>query len=75
MNMTHVCVQFGTHCASISVDHKGRILVFKHTDASCDFDLFEDSDTWAASDYVLSPPSALHWYVTIPGETPPHLVP
>ena len=75
MFMTKCHIQFTTHHAYICVDSESTISVFKYTDRSCDFDVFDHGDSLEASDYILTPPEHCHYYVTIPGETPPHLIP
>ena len=75
MIVTKCVIQFTTHHACISVDDQGVINVFKYTNRSCDFDVFDSEDSFGASDYILMPPNNCHYYVTIPGETPPHLIP
>ena len=75
MIMTKCHIQFTTHHAHISVDDRAVIAVFKYTNRSCDFDVFTEQEQLEASDYILVPPEDCHYYVTIPGETPPHLIP
>jgi hypothetical protein len=74
MITTRCLITFTTHTSHISVD-QDSIQVFKYTDRSCDFDIFDSSEQLDASDYILTPPDHVHYYVTFPGEIPPHLVP
>lgn len=75
MIVTKCVIQFTTHHACISVDDRGVIAVFKYNNRSCDFDIFSGDLSLDASDYILTPPEDCHYYVTIPGEIPPHLIP
>jgi len=75
MIVTKCVIQFATHHAHITVNHRGVIHVFKQGSRSCDFDVFDETCQLEASDYVMTPPSCCHYYVTFPGETPPHLTP
>ena len=63
MIRTRSMIQFTTHCASIMVDHRGHIHVFKYHDRACDFDVFDDQDL--ASEYVLTPPADCYYRVIV----------
>ena len=73
MITTKCIIKFPTHAAHISIDDRGIIQVFKYGSRSCDFDVFTEREQLEASDYILVPPKDLHYYVTFPGEPPPHL--
>ena len=66
MIRTKSMIQFTTHTVSITVDHRGHIHVFKYSERSCDFDVFEDQD--AASDFVLSAPADCYYRVIVNGD-------
>jgi hypothetical protein len=73
MIVTRCVIRFTTHAAHVQVDHRGVVQVFKYGARSCDFDVFEESDQVAASDYILTPPADTHYYVSFPDEIPPNL--
>jgi len=75
MIVTKCVIQFTTHHSCITVDDRGVITVFKYNNRNCDFDVFDSGDSIDASDYILTAPNDCHYYVTIPGEIPPHLIP
>jgi hypothetical protein len=72
MITTKCVIRFVTHTAHIQVDERGSIQVFKYGSRSCDFDVFAEREQYEASDYILVPPSDTYYYVTFPGEPPPH---
>jgi hypothetical protein len=72
MITTKCLIRFNTHTAHIQVDSRGYIQVFKYGSRTCDFDVFSHDDQYEASDYILVPPNETYYYVTFPGEPPPH---
>jgi len=75
MITTKCIIKFTTHAAHVQVDHRGVIQVFKYGARTCDFDVFQAEEQYEASDYILTAPQECYYYVTFPGEPPPHLVP
>ena len=47
-------IRFPTHQAYIS-ESDDKLICFKHTDRSCDMEVFDRHDNIAASDYLLEP--------------------
>jgi len=72
MYTTKAVIRFTTHTSHISVDESGSISVFKYGTRTCDFDVFEEHEQVNASDYILEPPNSIYYYVSFPGEPPPH---
>ena len=72
MITTKCIIRFVSHTAHIQVDSNGCIQVFKYGARTCDFDVFDESQQYEASDYILVPPNETYYYVTFPGEPPPH---
>jgi hypothetical protein len=73
MITTRCLIEFHSHTSHVQVDSRGIIQVFKYTGASCDFEVFTEDQQTQAGDYIMMPLSNLHYYVSIPGEPPPHL--
>ena len=74
MITTKCVIRFTTHTSHVQVDQRGIIQVFKYTDRACDFDVFNSDIQYEASDYILTPPNEVYYYVAFQGEDPPHLV-
>ena len=74
MHNTKALIRFNTHHAVIQTDERGIIHIFKYCDRYCDFDIFEEDESLLASDYILTPPNDMFYYVSIPGEIPGHLL-
>jgi hypothetical protein len=59
-------IQFATHAVHITVTEDHHIRVFKHSDRSCDFAVFDNQDE--ACDYILELMPTTHFQVTFLGE-------
>ena len=68
MFITKVLINFTTHHSHVTVDERGFIHVFKYTNSTCDWDMFQDNEQFAASDFILTPPKSIVYRVTFPGE-------
>jgi hypothetical protein len=73
MITTKCVIRFTTHTSHVQVDSRGIIHVFKYTDRACDFDMFSEDNQYEASDYILTSPSEVYYYVAFQDEDPPHL--
>ena len=73
MITTKCLIRFSTHSAVISVDDSGVIHIFKHTERSCDFDVFDTLSQFQAGDYILTPLEDCHYYVSFDDEPGPNL--
>jgi hypothetical protein len=65
---TQVLIQLPTHRAHITVDDCGVISVFKYSESNCDFDVFSDSNSFAASDYIVTPLPTNYMRVVVNGD-------
>jgi hypothetical protein len=65
---TQVLIHLPTHHAHITVSDQGVITVFKYTDSNCDFDVFRDANSLAASDYVTEPLPNSYMRVVVHGD-------
>jgi hypothetical protein len=65
---TQVLIQLPTHHAHVTVHDSGVISVFKYSDRNCDWDLFPPSDSFAASDYIVTPLPATYMRVVVDGD-------
>ena len=74
MITTKCIIRFTTHSSVISVDDSGTIHIFKYSNHSCDFDVFDESTQFEAGDYILTPLDDCCYYVSFPDEPNPNLV-
>jgi hypothetical protein len=65
---TQVLINLPTHHAHVTVEHTGRIRVFKYDAAHCDFDVFEPQDQFSASDYITMPLPSSYMRVCVHGD-------
>lgn len=72
MIITKCIIRFTTHSAVISVDDSGVIHIFKYTERSCDFDVFDTLSQFQAGDYILTPLADCHYYVSFDDEPGPN---
>ena len=72
MIVTKCIIRFTTHSAVITCDHTGVIHIFKYNQHACDFDVFDADTQFEAGDYVLTPVSSEHYYISFPDEADPH---
>ena len=72
MITTKCIIRFSTHSAVISVDDSGVIHIFKHTERSCDWDVFEAHSQFQAGDYILAPLADCYYYVSFDDEPGPN---
>jgi hypothetical protein len=72
MIVTKCIIRFATHSAVISVDDSGVIHIFKHTERSCDFDVFDAHSQFQAGDYALAPLEDCYYYVSFDDEPGPN---
>lgn len=73
MITTKCLIRFTTHHALITVDDLGTIHVFKYSERSCDFDVFDEYTQFEAGDYILTPLDDMCYYVSFPDEPNPNL--
>jgi len=66
MLVTKVHLQLPTHRACVTVNEDATICVFKYNNTVCDFDVFWDGDSLAASDYIVDPLPCVFYGVTFP---------
>jgi hypothetical protein len=72
MITTKCLIRFSTHSAVITCDDSGTIHIFKYSERSCDFDVFDESSQFEAGDYILEPLNDLCYYVSFPDEPSPN---
>ena len=68
MFTTKVVIQLTTHTCHVQVDSRGKIAVFKHNSQSCDYQLFEFTEQFEASDFITDPLPSMYYKVTIHGD-------
>jgi hypothetical protein len=50
------------------VDDVSGITVFKYGNSTCDFEVFDSGDAFAASDYIVEPLPRVYYGVTFPDD-------
>jgi len=65
---TQVLIQLPSHRAHVTVDDRGVIHVFKYSDRNCDWEVFPDTDSFAASDYIVTPLPTSYMRVVVDGD-------
>ena len=70
MYTTKAVIRFTTHTAHIRVDERGVINVFKTGTRQCDFGVFTSDEQEDASNFIITPPACIYYYISFPGESP-----
>lgn len=68
MPVTKTHLQLPTHRCCVSVDDVSGITVFKYGNSTCDFEVFDSGDAFAASDYIVEPLPRVYYGVTFPDD-------
>lgn len=70
MFTTKAVIRFNTHTAHICVDTRGIINVFKTGTRQCDFGVYTSNEQDLASEFIITPPPCVYYYISFPGESP-----